>query len=242
MNGSFERFNFRAKAVLCVLPDGRDACCCRLRRSLRSLARRRFADSIDARSAFGEGPGGDFCSPTPPRWLSIRRPASSGSFSPMEPGNRFPERSNMKTARPRSVGLRVADGSKSVTITFGATIRKSPTSPRRRDWAGNDRPQPPNRRTPPRQHTESYMAANADLIKYAQQLDSGGVVPTDIGQPVDDGSGTVQTVKTNTAPTPLAAVLGAMIFIPSASATIIFILEVVVAMNFLGLPDSSQPV
>jgi hypothetical protein len=236
MNGSFERFNFRAKAVLCVL----------LMAAMHVV--------VGCGGTSGLLPGGDSQIPlTPDQPLAkalagtsfsnatavVINPATGqfGVVFPNGTGQQISGTIKYENGQAQVSRLTVADGSKSVTITFGANqeITNIATSAglgwQRSTTAAK------SANTARANTLESYMAANADLIQYAQQLDSGGVVPTDIGQPVDDGSGTVQTVKTNTALTPLAVVLGAMIFIPlSIGATIIFILEVVVAMNFLGLP------
>ena len=77
---------------------------------------------------------------------------------------------------------------------------------------------------------ESFLEANADLMEAAQEFDSQGVVTSPIGGATGDGATGGQIVKTGASLALLAAVFGVMIFVPlGIGATIIFLIELAVA-------------
>jgi len=239
MNRSFEMFNFRAKAVLCM-----------------TLAvAMHVVVGCGGPSSFFPASSNTLVALTPDHPMAqalagtsfsnataiVINPATNqfGLVFPDGSGQQISGTMTYENGQVQVNKLTLAQGSMSATLFFGAnqeiTNINTSAGP---SWQRTVTTQTakasqatgtPSART---NNLESYLAANADLMQYAQQMDSQGVTSTVVGQSIDQSAGTGQSVKADAAFWPLAAVFGAIIFIPlGIAATIIFILELVVVIN-----------
>ncbi len=235
MNRSFEMFNFRAKAVLCMTL---------------AIAMHVVVGCGGSSSLFPTG--GTVVPLTPDHALThalAGTPFSAATAIEMNPSTRqfrlvFPDNSQQITGtmtyvngQPQVKTFTMALGSKSVTLSFNANqeITNIDTSAGP-NWQRTVTTQAPQAAQAPRapgakaDNIQSYLTANADLLQLAQQADTQGVTAPAIGQGTDPVSGT--NVKSEAAFWPLVAVFAALALIPlGIAATLYFIFEVVVVVN-----------
>lgn len=235
MNRSFELFNFRAKAVLCVTL---------------ALAMHVVVGCGGASAHLPAG-GGSIVPLTPDHALTqalAGTPFSGATAIQMNPSTMqfrliFPDNSQLisgtmtyENGTPQVKTLTMAQGSKSVTLSFNANqeITNIDTSAGP-SWQRTVTTQAPRAAQAPRapgakaDNIQSYLSANADLMQLAEQMDTQGV--TSIADQVPNQTPD-QTVKAEAAFWPLAAVFGAIVLIPlGIAATLYFIFEIVVVIN-----------
>lgn len=233
MNGSITRFNFRAKAVLCmtlvaamhvVVGCGGAASLVPPSGNLVELTPDHPLARVLAGTPFSGATAFEVNAATNQFRLVFPDGSQqiSGTFSYAD-GKAYVSR------------LTVADGTTSATLTIGANQQITSIS----TSAGPSWQRPgaeaakASLATAVRPNTiESYLAANADLLAAAQEYDAQGTVSTMPGSTPGDGNTGEQTVKTGASLSLLAFVFGVMIFIPlGVAATIIFLIELVVVVT-----------
>lgn len=239
MNGSFQLFNYRAKAVLCmtlmlamnvIVGCGGSA-------SLFPTSGNTLIELTPDHPMTQALAGTPFSGAT-----AVEINAATNQFRLVFPdgSNQITGTVSFESGEAQVKTITVAQGSKSATLTFSESqeITNIATSAGP-SWQRTVTNQPAQAAQAPRAPTakannlEAYLSANADILQVAQQVDSQGASTT-VGQSASDQSGSPdQTVKTDAAFWPLFGVLAVFAYPGAIFSTLYFILQVVVLINII---------